>query len=166
MSFYDQILFCINSITETEQKKDTSKQQDITTQSNSGKVTTEENGSGQMSNEPRSGVINGNENTANNDVTPAEGKNGKEVGSQSGKDGVKTGNTGVIVAVIIIVLAVVGGVVGYLVYKKKGQEYDPVKMKIEPTKEELKDLEAGNENTPAQGTEKDPEFKKDEKDVA
>ena len=154
-------------ITETEQKKDPSTQQDITTQSNSGNVTTEGSGSGEVPNEPRNAVINGNENTLNNDVSPADRKNENEGGSLSGKesDNQKSGNTGVVVAVVIIALGVIGGVVGYLVYKKKGKEYDPVELKVEPTKEAAKDIEAGNENTPVQEAQDNPELKKDENDV-
>ena len=80
-------------------------------------------------------------------MTQSDGKNGNQGRSQPEE---KSGNMGVIVAVIFIALGVVGGVVGYLVYKKKGKEYDPVELKVEPTKEAAKDIEAGNENTPVQ----------------
>lgn len=96
----------------------------------------------------------------NSGVTQSDGKNENQGISQPEE---KSGNTGVVVAVILIALGVVGGVVGYLVYKKKGKEYDPVEMKVETTKEAGMDIEAGNENTPTQEAQVDTEVKKEEK---
>ena len=95
-------------------------------------------------------------------MTPADGKNENEAGSLPGKD---TGSRGVIVAVIIIVLCIVGGVVAYLVYKKKKNRYDPVEVKVEMTKEAEKDAESGKENTPGQPTQVDPKNRKLEQDL-
>ena len=95
-------------------------------------------------------------------MTPADGKNENEAGSLPGKD---CGSRGVIVAVIIIVLCIVGGVVAYLVYKKEGNGYDPVKVKVEMTKEAEEDAEAGKENSPSQATQEDPINRKLEQDL-
>ena len=144
--------------------KDSPKQQDTTTESESTDASTGENGSGAEESEidpnPRIGDPSGNETTVNSGVTQSDGKNENQGTSQPQE---KSGNTGVVVAVILIALGVVGGVVGYLVYKKKGNEYDPVEMKAEPTKEAGMDIEAGNENTPTQEAQVDTEVKKEEK---
>ena len=103
-----------------------------------------------------------NERTANSGITQSDEKNENQGRSQPVEE---SGNMGVVVAVVIIVLGVVGGVVGYLVYKKKGKKYAPVEMKVEPTKEAGEDIEAANENTPTQEAQKDPEVKKEEKDL-
>ena len=149
---------CINwkvsSISEIEQTTDTPNQQDTTTESESADTSTAENGNGSI--EPRIGDTSGNESTVNSGVTQSDGKNENQGRSQPEQ---KSGNMGVIVAVIFIALGVVGGVVGYLVYKKKGKKYDPVELKVEPTKEAANDIEASNENAPVQEAQDDLKWK-------
>ena len=57
-------------------------------------------------------------------MTPADGKNENEAGSLPGKE---SDSRGMIFEVTFIVLGIVGGVVAYLVYKKK--ERGMIKLK-------------------------------------